>query len=246
MPRITDNLESHGLQNDSFGYSAVGLDKLGASEYTLVTIVCDRSGSVNDFKTELAACLKEIVNACRHSPRADNLMIRLVMFGNDMEEIHGFKLLSNCNLADYDNAVRIEGNTALFDAAANAVSATADWGRQLTEQDFNVNAIVVCITDGDDNASTLGVGAVRSALSKATKNEALESLVSILVAVNMTDPHMKDRLDSFHKEAGFTQFVAINNANAKSLAKLAEFVSKSISAQSQALGTGSMSAPLTI
>jgi hypothetical protein len=48
----------------------------------------------------------------------------------------------------------------------------------------------------------------------------------------------------FHQEAGFTQYVELDNADTKTLARLAEIVSRSISAQSQALGTGGASQPL--
>lgn len=244
MPRITD-LENKQLANDNFGYSAVGLDRLGASEYTLVSIVCDRSGSVSAFKVELEKCLGEIAKSCKYSPRADNLMVRLTTFNQLLDEVHGFKLLSDVSPDDYDASIHPSGTTALYDAASNAIRAVADFGRDLTKQDFDVNAIVVVVTDGDDNSSTCGPQTVKQALADAVKTEALESLVSILVAVNSSDAHMKDRLDEFHQKAGFTQFVAIDQANSKTLAKLAEFVSKSISAQSQALGTGGPSKSLT-
>ena len=44
---------------------------------------------------------------------------------------------------------------------------------------------------------------------------------------------------------GFTQYVAIADANATTIAKLGDFVSRSISSQSQALGTGGPSQSLT-
>ena len=239
------NLETHKLKG-SFGYSAVKLKDLGATEYTLVTIVIDRSGSVLCFKSELTKCLKEIVQACKFSPRADNLLIRIVQFGDSVEEIHGFKLLSSINPDDYDNSIVIIGNTALYDASANCVNATVDYGAKLNEQDFAVNGIVFVLTDGCENASVLGVKAVEDALKSAAKKEAMESLVSILVAVNMDDQTAADELNRFHKEAGFTQFVCLKDASAKTLAKLAQFVSKSISSQSQSLGSGAASQPLTI
>jgi hypothetical protein len=245
MPKINaDDLQQKNLQNDNYGYSHVGLKELGATEYTLVTVVCDRSGSVGPYVDDLTKCLKEIIKACKYSPRADNLMIRLVSFGDDVTEIHGFKLLSACNEADYDTAIKINGCTALYDAAANAVNATSDWGRELIKKDYQANGVIVVITDGCNNAGVFGIGEVKKSLADATQTEALESLVSILVAVNGSGG-VNQILDDFHKKAGFTQFVEIGQATAKALAKLAAFVSKSISSQSQALGSGSVSKPLT-
>lgn len=230
----------------NFGYSAVGIKDLQSSEYTLVTIVVDRSSSVAGFKDELTKCLKEIVQACKFSPRADNLLVRIVQFGSTLDEIHGFKMLSAINPDDYDSALVVGGMTALNDASFASVNATLDYGKQLTDQDFSCNAIVFVLTDGAENVSVMTADAVKDVLAKATKNEQLESLVSILVGVNVSDPSLAQLLADFQKAVGFTDFQKIEDASAKSLAKLAKFVSKSISAQSQALGTGGPSQPLTI
>lgn len=245
MPRLTgDEMENHSPAVGNFKYSAVGIDKLGASEYTLATLIVDVSGSVGSFLPEMTAAIKEIVNACKYSPRADNLMLRLVIFDNTVDEVHGFKLLPACNPADYDNALRNGGATALFDAATTGIKATTDFGKQLTDKEYDVNGIIFVITDGCNNCGVRGVGAVKDALIEATKKELLESLVSILIAVNMTEPTVAAELQAFHKDAGFTQFVELKDASAKTLAKLAQFVSKSVSSQSQALGTGGPSKSL--
>ena len=101
------------------------------------------------------------------------------------------------------------------------------------------------ITDGEDNASTLGIRHVREALKQAVLTESLESLVSILIGVNVQDARIGGYLQDFKNEAGFTQYVEIGQANAAALAKLADFVSRSISAQSQSLGTAGPSQKLT-
>lgn len=244
MPKLTDNLENFKLPG-SYGYSATKLSELGATEYTLVTLVVDDSGSINSFRTEMVAAIKEVVNACRYSPRADNLMIRLVTFSNSLTEVHGFKLLASCNAGDYDNVLNVGGMTALFDATVNSVDATSAYGKTLVDSDFSTNGIVVVITDGADNQSSNSINSVATSLKKATANETLESLVSILIGVNVTDPSISTALNDLHTQGGFTQYVELKDANAKTLAKLAQFVSKSISSQSTALGTGGPSKSLT-
>ena len=248
MPRLntSTNLSQHKLPTGHYGYSAVRLDQLGASEYTLVTIVQDVSSSVSDFKKEMEAALKEVITACKFSPRADNLMIRFVQFNQKLTESHGFKLLEQCNPDDYNDCLNIGGMTALFDSAENAVQATIDYAKQLAANDFNVNAIVFIITDGCDNESVMNAQDVKKATAAAMKEESLESVVSVLIAVGMQDPGSKQALDNFHKQAGITQFIDVGDANAKTLAKLAAFISKSISAQSQSLGTGGASNQLSL
>ena len=102
MPRLNDaSLETMNIKGTSFQYSAARLDTLGATEYTLVTVITDVSGSVAGYHTDLENCLQEIVRACLKSPRADNLLIRLLTFNTGLDEVHGYKLLTNCNPDDY-------------------------------------------------------------------------------------------------------------------------------------------------
>jgi hypothetical protein len=238
-------MESHALTGSNYGFSATRVEDLGATEYTIVAITGDRSGSVSSFQKEIEGCIKEIVKSCQHSPRADNLMMRLTTFDTRLDEVHGFRPLSECNLDDYDGAISPGGMTALYDAACNAMDAATQYGKDLTENDFDVNAIVFVLTDGMDNASTFTPVQVKEALGNAVQSEALESIVSILVGVNVTDPTVSQYLKDFHAAAGFTQYVELGDAKANTLAKLADFVSRSISAQSQALGTGGPSQSLS-
>jgi len=249
MPKLNDEsmMEEKSLPNTSFGYSATRIDELGATEYTTVDLIVDVSGSVDRFSVDLEKAIQEIVNACKLSPRADNLMIRLVTFNQRMDEIHGYKLLENCNIGDYDGILNCGGGTALFDASENAVLSAVDYAKSLTDSDFAVNSIVFILTDGDDNSSAVSASAVKKALIDATRSEATESMVSILVGVGVGSyPDIDKYLNDFKDAAGITQYVETKDANAKTLAKLAEFVSKSISAQSQALGTGGASQPTSL
>jgi uncharacterized protein YegL len=239
MPILNDtSLDQTTLPNSHYGYSATRLEELGATEYTVVTIACDVSGSTAAFIFDMESAIARIVQACKSSPRADNLLLRLVAFDDTLGEIHGFKLLENCNLADYNGVLRAGGSTALYDAADNAVSSTISYGQKLLAGDFSANAILFVITDGMDNASKSSAKTVKAALSQAVTSESLESIISILMGVNVQDPEAARYLRGFHREAGFTQYIELDKADADTLARLAEFVSRSISAQSQALGTG--------
>ena len=245
MPRFTNSTTVSQVQHKAghFGFSAAKIDDLGATEYTLVTIVADRSGSTSGFQAEMEACLKEIIKACQHSPRADNLLVRFVTFETGHIEEHGFRLLQDCNLDDYDKTLAPLGTTALYDATIDAVEATTNYGETLMEQDFLVNAIVVVMTDGWENASKFDdVAYVKKAFAETLKEEKLESLVSILVGVNAASAGSK--LKNYSDDAGFTQYVELKDASKSTLAKLAQFVSSSISSQSQALGSGAASTPI--
>src|SRR5579862_6680071 len=116
MPKLLNtNLEQHNLPTNPYGFSATRIEDLGASEYTLVTLVVDASGSTIPFRKEMESVIKEVVKSCKYSPRAANLLLRLIQFDQRLDEIHGFKLLSQCNENDYDNCLTLSGLTALYD-----------------------------------------------------------------------------------------------------------------------------------
>jgi uncharacterized protein YegL len=231
----------------NYQFSAVKMGDLGASEYTLATIVLDVSGSVSGFKKELEQVLQSVVQACRKSPRAENLMLRLTTFCQKLEEVHGFKLLNGASAiqdSDYDDILQPGGMTALFDATHEAVEATVTLGRTLIGQDYNANGIVFVITDGMDNASRAKPDAVCKAIGDANKKESLESVHIVLVGVTGGDPNVSQYLDAFKQKAGITQYVDIGEATPKKLAKLGQFVSQSISSTSTALGSNKASRPV--
>jgi uncharacterized protein YegL len=246
---MSSNLVSHSVVGQSFGYSAVDIDYLcenGTTEYTLVTLVVDESSSVAEFQQEMEDCIKKAIEACKLSPRSDYLLVRVVAFSNDMREIHGYKQLVDCDLSNYDNCLRPRGMTMLYDTFTDAVNKTKDYGDQLCKNDFDANAIVIVITDGMDNMSSGGRIDTKNALTEVMRAETLESIVTILVGVGVgTYQDVSNYLDEFKDEAGLSQYVELKDADEKTLGKLADFISKSVSSQSQALNSGGQSQPLT-
>ena len=240
-------MESHNIGGSNYGFSAKRIDDLGASEYTLVSIAVDVSGSVHGFGPVIEEALKQVVQSCQHSPRADNLMLRTVLFNHALIEQHGFKPLRECNVDDYTGIIRPGGGTALYDAAQNGVEAATQYGRDLAKQHYEANGILFVLTDGHENGnSTMTVNSVKAALESSVTDEDLESMRAVLVGVNVNaNSGTSNALDQFARDAGFDQYLAAGKADANSLAKLADFVSRSISAQSQALGTGGPSQSLT-
>ena len=248
MPIISScngsSLLNYQIAGSSYGYSGTRIQDLGASEYTLASIAADTSGSVGPFQCEIESCMAQVVRACGRSPRADNLMLRVTRFDHRLDEVHGFKPLTECHEADYDGCLRSGGTTALYDAAQNAISALTRYGQLLTSHSFDVNAILFVLTDGLDNASTTTARNVHLAMKDALRSEHLSSLISVLVGVNVQNAMVASELADFSRQAGFSQFIGLADANESTLARLADFVSQSISLQSCALASGRSSTRL--
>lgn len=238
MPILRESFDTHLIDGSGYDFSATRLDQLDATEYTLVCIAADVSSSVGGFRAEIESCVKEVVRACGHSPRADNLMLRLSRFNAQVTEVHGYRPLAECPLDDYDGALPCSGCTALYDASHNAIESVARYGYDLQQAGLTANGIVFVITDGEDNHSTQSVNAVVDALGKARHAEHLESVLSILVGVGTQGGSVSAQLADFARNAGFDHFLDLPTADAQTLAGLADFVSRHIAMQSRVLGSG--------
>ena len=240
MPRliVDPGMGQHKLRGN-FTFTAKRIEHLGATEYTLVTIAVDETGSVLCFKHLLLDMLKAAVGSCKRSPRSDNLLVRVLYFSDKYEkgvkELHGFKPLAEIDPAQYPMPSP-GGMTPLCDAAYSAVGAMNVYGKDLYNQDYLANGIAFIVTDGGENASVATMAMVKEELERSVTGETLESMISIVIGVNTQ--HAQQVLDDFCREAGITQYIDAGDATEKTLAKMAAFVSQSVSSQSQAIGTG--------
>jgi len=237
MARIGDTV-TFPITGSNFTFQGTRVGDLGATEYTLCAVVIDVTGSTAAFAGELRNMLLTVVDACKKSPRSDNLLLRVVTFSSyvGINELHGFKPLADIDpAADYP-PFHPDGLTPLCDAAFSAVGAMIDYGAELMKNDFLANGIAFIVTDGEENSSSTTPAMVKSLIVNARQEEKLESLLSILIGVNAAS--CRSALERFQREAGIDQYVDAGAATPGNLAKLAAFVSQSVSSQSQALGTG--------
>lgn len=248
MPRFDDDkMVSMSISGGSgLKFSATKVEKLTAMQYTLVTLVCDITGSVGGFEAELSKCLKEAVRSCNKCPLPENLLVRLTMFNTKIDEKHGFKLLADINVdgGDYDITDKMCGGmTALWDATFEAIGATDNYARYLDADDYKVNSLIVVITDGENNASHIADPlTIKSRMESIRRNEHLESIQVTVVGINAAT--CSAALNSFVAKAGLTNYIDAGDVTDKKLAKLAQWISKSVSSVSKSLGTGT-SQPLT-
>ena len=248
MPILGNEMEAAQTAQNNFGFSRTRMGNLGSTEYTLVTVVNDVSGSTAQFTKPMEDALKEVFKSCRKSPRADSLLMRHIVFGTrvfpDTVRGHGWKLLANLNENDYTGSLAPDDLTALYDATLDAVEVTISQAQDMRKQDYEVNAVIFVITDGLNNSSTATTRMIKAAIERARQSETLQSVLTVLIGVNVTSGGVQQGLDDFKNEAGFDQYVELANATQNTLAKLAQFVSKSISSSSTALATKGPSVPI--
>lgn len=242
----SQKLQSFMIPGGGYGYTGTPVADLQSFENTIATGLMDESGSTQAFARQIELCAKEIIKSLRHSPAADKLIYRHCHFDTNLREVHGFKPLSEINEDDYDGCWAGGGQTALYASACNVLNATLDYGQQQATKRFMVNGFAYFVTDGLNYApgDSTNEDDVKIALAKIISSEALESMITILIGVN-PDARTQRGLHDLKDQVGFTQYIEIENASEKALAKLGNFISKSIQAQSQALGSGGPSQSLT-
>ena len=240
MPRLGTNFETHKIGGSGFTFSGVRVDTLGATDYTLVTIMIDVTGSVGNFAAQLLLMLQTAIQACKKSPRSDNILVRVCVFSSmhpkGVLELHGFKQLADIDPANDYAPFNPRGSTPLYAATFSAFGATNTYAKTLRDQDFGVNAILFVITDGDDTDGGVTMKMIADEQVRARTAEELESLVTILIGVNAAAS--QQWLDVFTAQAGFTHYIPVDDATPGKFAKLAGFISHSVSSTAQAQGTG--------
>ncbi len=240
MPRIGES-----AVQSAYGFSKARLADFGATEYTLVVIRADSSGSIAGHAGAIEAAIQNIIESCRKSPRAGNLLVSVGTFDSGLHEIHDFKLLKEIADNEYAGSIIPRGMTCLRDSAVDMYRKFEVGAKDLRNHDYEVNAIGFILTDGEDTASSYGVAAVAQACKDLVISEAVDSYRSVLIAINNSNPHFHQKLAEFAKDCGFDQVIDAGDATPKALNKLTQFVSQSISSQNGVLGTGAPSQPTT-
>ena len=224
---------------NQFQYSAIEMDDLGATEYTLVNILVDETPSIHAFKSDMEKCIQTVIGACKKHPKSENLLIRVAKFNSHqgIREIHGFSPITSLS----DNySLTPNGMTNLFDAAYDSIDTVKDYAQRLI-QSGNIdclNTVFFVITDGEENDSEKirNSSDIGELMNDIRQSKDLESTTSILIGVN--DSQCKQYLDDFHQQASFSYYKSMGEATPDILAELAGFMYNLVSSTSMLLGSG--------
>lgn len=229
-----------------FSFSGESLEDLGSDAYTLVCISVDRSYSTVKFTSKIRDTIKQVIEACKKHPKQNSILVRITEFSRDINEVIGYTLPSKIDVSVVDQHFSPDGSTALYDASIDSIESSKSYAKFLDDQYYTANAIVFVITDGQENASQIvrDVNAVKSKIDDVKMSECLDSIKTILIGLcDFND--ISSYLQNYKNGVGFDDYINAKVGDSKTFAKLANFISQSVSSTSQALGTGSPSQSLT-
>ena len=270
MPKLMDQEDLKSFSAGTFGFSAVDPGELKETEYTLVVWAFDLSGSTSGFRTAmfgaLGACLKKMQGdaaaGIRPHPDANRIMVAVVVFGTRVEQTIAMAPLMSLDISTMQAAIESASvgiTTANADAIVFSGECIKNYAKQLAEQDIECNGLFFDMTDGWNNAGRFPgsfqngqprpdqatydktIEACKTALGEPVQDEALESLCTILIGVNLRDA--RPDLERFHADIGFTEpMVELEGADDPAAwDKVADFFYNSVSSSSTARGTGTKS-----
>jgi len=230
-----------------FVYTNTAIDKLDATTYTLGTLVIDLTGSLDGREDDLKMIASQIVEKLKGEDTAKNILWRVVGFNSSIgvREFHGFRLLQDIDPSrDYPD-FNCNGMTNLYDATGAAIEATLVEGKRLYDEELDVNAITVLLTDGDENNSRKiqTAAEIKDKTDAAIRGEQVESYRTILVGVNTGDQsswatHVTKKLNEFKDEAGLTEYIDMKDFDEKAIKKIILQVSSITSDTSKQIGSG--------
>lgn len=149
----------------------LGLDELESNDITLAMNIIDMSGSMTPHAQDLMRAYNEdYLEAMRHSPAADDILVSTIVFDNKVELLHGYVSLDDAT--PLTNAVYApRGSTALYDAVAGGLTNMVLYSQQLRQSGVSVRCVVIIYSDGEDNASKQRAKDVKKTVDELLRQE---------------------------------------------------------------------------
>lgn len=245
MPRLdaaaldsSDSMDTMGF--GAFQFSGAKLERLEelSAEYVIATIVLDVSGSVSPYIDEIQDMARAVVATAKKDPNRSKILLRVLTFGTHVEEIIGFKPVLDVD-EDSEINLSINGMTALYDGAQDALQATESYTKHLYNADFIINGLVIIITDGAENASRHATNSSLHAVATRLKNPGFEELESMaIIAVGVGSSMSGTSLATFGKQLLADEAIDAKDFSEETIKRIGNFISESISSASQAVGSG--------
>lgn len=118
------------------------------TNYTDITVLLDRSGSMASIKSAMESGFKEFLQQHRAVPSS---RLSLIQFDteNPQESVYTAKPIADAPQLD----ITPRGGTPLLDALCRAIDATGERFRAMAESDRPERILFVIVTDGEENAS---------------------------------------------------------------------------------------------
>lgn len=118
-------------------------------DYSDITLVVDRSGSMQGAQQEATNGIRTFINDQKNQP--GTTLLSLLQFDQNCEWVYKSQNIEMVNAESYTLEPR--GMTALYDAIGLAIKSTGERLSQLPEEERPGVVSIVILTDGEENSS---------------------------------------------------------------------------------------------
>lgn len=228
----TENLVH--ISGAGYQFSGASLDDIKTDSLCLAVIAVDTSTSMVGEEKNLSDCFNTAISACHKAPNREGILFRVTEFNSTVREIRPFIPPS----AAPSLVFKTHGMTALGKATIDALRSMVEYAKHLAQGDYRANGILILLTDGEETmeTETVAILNIQNELAAIKTAEVLDSILIIMVGFR-PEPHIEAVQKNFASQCGM-KYVKLTEATPQRLAKLAQFVSHSVSSQSSQIGTG--------
>lgn len=137
------------------GAAGTAMDRIVATDVTLITVLIDASSSIGHGTLEQAVRdgQNQLVDAFAGSKEKDSIMMALWSFNQSQHVYHSYVPVTDAVRLTTKN-YQPGGSTALYDTWCDALAANVAYATQLRATGTPCRSVVVVITDGADCGST--------------------------------------------------------------------------------------------
>lgn len=168
------------------GTQGAGADELYEDNVTLVSLVLDESGSMDNCRQDVIDGYNQMLEAMRGSSERDAILLSTWLFNHQPRLLHDYQVLEQVaalNTADYE----LNYTTALYSTVLDALSGMMVYRQRLQDQGIRTREVLVVLTDGADNESSKSDLADLRQL--AADVQQLETVTLVVAGFRGNDPH---------------------------------------------------------
>ncbi|NUP08697.1 MAG: hypothetical protein HOW73_21825 [Polyangiaceae bacterium] len=153
------------------GCVGLGADQIDAADATLVSVVCDMSGSMAPHKKGVIDAFNTMLAALTSAKAASAILVSLWAFSDSARLLSSYEPIDR--KAQLGPSVYVpDGGTALYDTTLAAMAGLVAYGQRLFDEGVPTKRILFVLSDGDDNASKATSAEVKAAATALSRQEA--------------------------------------------------------------------------
>lgn len=194
------------------------IEEITSAESFLLFVAIDQSGSMNDYRSEMADALMNFKDSIENSKESDLILVSRANFDNRVS-ISGYKPINN-----FDSSYDCGGCTCLYDAIVSGKDKLVEYMDLLKKNGMHVRAVFSVFSDGEDTDSNRSLYDARDAISELKKREIGTAIICF-----------GSEAENIGNQIGFKEVLNVRSS-ASELRKAFNMLSKSAITASKAAG----------